>query len=435
MKLKINYTFFGGSSSSSNTNNESIEIKDEITFSDEHIGSLDRSRYNFKQDTTNLTTVQRKKLENENISVNDLYKQYFRFDDEVLKYNPCVTVSNLGAISQDRHGIDQGDSYYTYGLQCMYISIYDYLILKKRIPDLSFTDFRDSYSNIIKTDPTSEFDSNIKEHRNNLRRLAIYFDLDIRVWDKNPTNNCISYNKSDYYKNIQTNPVDNNEYITYNFRRGAGNSNIVNILSHGFHFDLIIGGSDFTPLFTQEEYNTFSEQSKSNMIWYPKILRMQAPFLEVPTLDKPNDLTYDDLFNKTEKKDEFNKNNLEFQKEQIFVPPKITSNDELIAYLVQLDLLSNANVRSFEDFKTNLDSKIKQIENDREFAEELVKESLAAANFIITDEERERRRQQEENDRKMAEDMQENVDDQININQRTDENLARYLQKEEYDQL
>ena len=151
MKIKINYTFFGGAEQNV------IYMGDVINFSDEQLGSYQQS--NYRQILVDN--------DDENI---DLMRQYFRFNRDNLLNRPCVTVQNGGYVQQYRNNINQG--ILNYSEQCMYISIYDYLTLKLGL-QITFERFRTD--NQILTQ--HEFDSDIYAHRQNLTKVKLVMRL------------------------------------------------------------------------------------------------------------------------------------------------------------------------------------------------------------------------------------------------------------------
>ena len=310
-RFKIKYNFFGGAEQNVNY------IGFEITFSNEQLNSYQRSNYrHIPNDEENI----------------DIYKQYFRFNLENLLVIPCVTVRNGGYVQQNRNNIVQTNT--SYSNQCMYISIYDYLTLKLRETyNFTFEEFR--RQNDINT--SDEFDSTKNYHKDNLTRLASKYNLDIRVWDKDPQNGKRIYynNNNNSTQNVQANEYGI-EHITYNFRRGAGNPNIVNILSYSNHFELIVGGSDFLPLFEEQQFNNFHQDIRASMSHYTDYVVYNNNLVNMTNMPRAN-TEYDYIFARN-LQEEYDRENLDFINKRnngIYTKIQDYYNDDAMALRLQ----------------------------------------------------------------------------------------------------
>ena len=166
MRIKINYTFFGGSTNNQNKteliNIDEISEFEGLNDTREYIGSYDESQYiypnlNDDDDIENLK---------------DEYTQYFIIDQENSteeifnqKNTTITTISNGGSIdpSFSRNGIEQPLISDIYSSQCIYISIYDYLCLKQNM-NISFHEFRTLYID-PRTSTENQWDGNNLIHR------------------------------------------------------------------------------------------------------------------------------------------------------------------------------------------------------------------------------------------------------------------------------
>jgi hypothetical protein len=223
MKYKIKYFLTGG---------------ENINYFNKYIGSYTPTI--FKTDDSRVDIEYFSVNPDENFST----KEYFY---KINNSTVLTTMINDGSLTKKRY---MNKETRKYSNQCMYISIYDYLILKKLI-NISFSLFR-TFNN-IKTLDYQEWDSSIYGHEDNIIRLCNKYNLDIRIWYKTEHKN-LSTNTSHWQYIINEH---NGKYlIAPMIRYGTGNQNIVNIayIDAPRHFELILGGSFFEPLLTKEEF-------------------------------------------------------------------------------------------------------------------------------------------------------------------------------------
>lgn len=208
MKIKINYTFFGGSNSSSTSSTSSSNIP----LASDNERSNTGGQFN-----------------------------WFRYNPGTLE-NELVLVANGGVIESDdiRNGIPQTGPF---SQQCMYISIYDYLTLKLG-NNFTFEQFKRSIDPDGNTPDTVEWDELSSNSQAVLRNAANIYDLDIRIWQRSFLDNS--------YLDQGIHFLDGN-FMRPRYREGAGKRNIVNIAANIRHFELIIGGSIFG---NNDTYNT-----------------------------------------------------------------------------------------------------------------------------------------------------------------------------------
>tara|TARA_B100001093_G_scaffold43771_1_gene37081 strand:+ start:960 stop:2177 length:1218 start_codon:yes stop_codon:yes gene_type:complete len=206
-RFKIYYTFLGGSSSSSSSS--SI-----IPYASDNNPSNTGDEFN-----------------------------WFRYRPEELQRELNLFV-NGGLIESghERNGIRQTKSF---SQQCMYISIYDYLTLKQNF-DGSFEDFKRSIDPNKNTPDNMEWDEFNTNHKEVLRKAAVIYELDIRIWQR-------SFFDPNYLDQGNNFFDLDRKLIRPRYREGAGNINIVNVAANIRHFELIIGGSIFG---NNDTYNT-----------------------------------------------------------------------------------------------------------------------------------------------------------------------------------
>ena len=293
MRIKINYTFFGGSTNNQNKteliNIDEISEFEGLNDTREYIGSYDESQYiypnlNDDDDIENLK---------------DEYTQYFIIDQENSteeifnqKNTTITTISNGGSIdpSFSRNGIEQPLISDIYSSQCIYISIYDYLCLKQNM-NISFHEFRTLYID-PRTSTENQWDGNNLIHKKNITNLAKIFELDIRVWVKN------RFNKNLDHRLANTRIINDTFRITPGFRRGVGNKDIVNILSFGAHFELILAGQLFNPLLSLDDFidlpiNTLKKIKDYSETIYIGQEKFMQPVDYDPDSERYNNMDYD----------------------------------------------------------------------------------------------------------------------------------------------
>ena len=240
MKYKIKYFLTGGE-----------QIKSNYYYYKNYIGSYKPT--NFRTEIPNF------EIEYFSVNPNDNRSTQDHFNNINNNYL-LTTMMNSGFLENNRH---MTQTELGYSNQCMYISIYDYLILKKKI-NLTFADFRDK--NKIKTEDYEEWDNKDQSHEDNIINLCKNYQLDIRIWKKTEHKKLVTYIPEGDMKEI-TIFHEGKYLITPIDRYGPGNSNIVNIAfkENPRHFELILGGSFFDPLLNREEFNSLPIQYASHI--------------------------------------------------------------------------------------------------------------------------------------------------------------------------
>ena len=231
MKYKIKYFLTGG---------ENID-NSALLYNKKYIGSYDQTNFFETYQNIEYFSVN----PNESLST----EAYFL---NINYNNILTTMFNGGNLEKNRHMVQPFNS--KYSNQCMYISIYDYLFLKKRIINVSFNQFR--INNEIFTDNNREWDNNNKSHENNIIHLCNEYNLDIRIWYKTENKNLATYIPEGENMTKITTEHNGKYLIAPMLRYGPGNPNIVNIayIDAPRHFELILGGSFFEPLLTKEQF-------------------------------------------------------------------------------------------------------------------------------------------------------------------------------------
>ena len=152
------------------------------------------------------------------------------------------TFFNSTGYRNDIQTIGNGGSRDDFVLNCMYISIHDYLINyykgTEEVP-LTLNDLRVK-ANIRGFKENEEWDSENSEHVMSLHKLARVYNLDIRIWDFDSEQGGLNIFYMDHEQEGESRGIAPQE------RFGIGNMHVVNILSIGRHFELIVGGNIFS---------------------------------------------------------------------------------------------------------------------------------------------------------------------------------------------
>lgn len=158
----------------------------------------------------------------------DYYKKYLKYKK---KYLDLVKEKKIKELKKLIGGgniltLKNGGRRENYENSCMWISIHDYLKKVLNI-DITLEELRNQGDANQPRDKKELFDSSIIRYVEGINKISEIYNLVIKVYSRDPENpdNLIL---SDVYPFIEFGKINN------------GNKNIVNIISFGYHFELLI---------------------------------------------------------------------------------------------------------------------------------------------------------------------------------------------------